>query len=130
MYLRGYDNTKYSETPGKFSIDFQIPNSLSYIYRAVLLTLTIIYVFSYFEGWKVHLDTVSTQKRRHFKKENVESPFPVPIASLNQSSVSNNKWCFFTAKLSHDNVFVTHSGDIAFLFKLVSFDMKGILIKF
>lgn len=61
-----------------------------------------------------------SHKRRKFASCSLESPFPVPIESLNFSPASAKTWCFYTGIFSHNNVLVHHSGDMEFLSKLVS----------
>lgn len=59
------------------------------------------------------------KKRRVFATK--ESPFPVPIASITGEPPSETQWMYYTGNLVGNQVIVHHSGDISFLYKMVSF---------
>lgn len=63
--------------------------------------------------------TITQQRKRriHMVKG---APFPVPIASITGEPVNTDHWFYYTGTLMANAVTVHHSGDMDFLYRLVS----------
>lgn len=57
------------------------------------------------------------KRRANIKRE---SPFPVPIATLTGEPASSRNWYYYTGQLQGNHVLVQHSGDIYFLYSMVT----------
>ena len=65
--------------------------------------------------------TKPQRKRRRWAGYRQEPPFPVPIATITQKTASCQRWYHYTAELKEGAVMVRCSGDMQYLFKMVSF---------
>ena len=62
---------------------------------------------------------IPQRKKRRWQQQAVNPPFPVPIATITGVPVGEKNWHYFTGELEGDHVVINHSGDIAYLHKMV-----------
>ena len=63
--------------------------------------------------------TEPTKRKRIFQSK--DAPFPVPIATITGEAAGLDQWCYYTGHLVDNHVIVSHTGDMDFLYKMVSF---------
>ena len=63
---------------------------------------------------------LAVPKRKRYRVKRKEPPFPVTIGSVTCVKPSNEQWCYYTGRLVDDHVEVSHSGDMDFLYNMVS----------
>ena len=50
-----------------------------------------------------------------------EAPFPIPIQSISGKQSSNDRWYYYTGHFRDNCVVIEDSGDLTFLYKMVSY---------